>query len=79
MAENARICRIILQISLDCVFMCFRYKRIENEAKVDKTEHEIWKEYEIMSPTARAKKLLEQKYEILSILLIVKARRKAQE
>lgn len=34
--KNNQICLIILQISLDCVFMCFRYKRIENRWKMSK-------------------------------------------
>ena len=41
--QNIQIEQIIFQISVECVFMCFRYERIENKAKVDKTEHEIGK------------------------------------
>ena len=41
--KNTQIDHNMLQISLDCVFMCFRYKRIENKAKTDKTELEMEK------------------------------------
>lgn len=36
--ENDQIYQIILQISLVCVFVYFRYKRMENKAKVSKME-----------------------------------------
>lgn len=44
MTKNTQKDHIILQILLECVFMCFKYKRIENKAKVDKTELEWEKE-----------------------------------